>query len=97
MPAKNFAAVRDRAARMIRDRLSEHPSMYAACKAVAPKLDVGPESLPRWVSHFQVDAGQGIDRAPMSSRRCGKNAGSQLNARFNAENYHVLMISTLHM
>ncbi|MGL3804614.1 IS3 family transposase [Paeniglutamicibacter sp. R2-26] len=58
MPKKYPAEVRDRAVAMVVDRLSEYPSVYAACKALAPKLDVGPESLRRWVDQSQVDAGQ---------------------------------------
>lgn len=42
MPKKYPAEVRDRAVRMVNDRLSEYPSVFAACKALAPKLDVGP-------------------------------------------------------
>ncbi len=57
MPKKYPAEVRERAVRMVLDRLSEYPSVYAACKAVAPKLDVGPESLRRWVVQAQVDSG----------------------------------------
>ncbi len=57
MPKKYPVEVRDRAVRMVLDRLSEYPSVYAACKALAPKLDVGPESLRRWVVQSQVDAG----------------------------------------
>ncbi|WP_431711863.1 transposase [Glutamicibacter uratoxydans] len=57
MPKKYPAEVRERAVRMVLERLSEYPSVYAACKAVAPKLDVGPESLRRWVVQAQVDSG----------------------------------------
>lgn len=57
MPKKYPAEVRDRAVRMVIDRLSEYPSVFAACKALAPKLDVGPESLRRWVIQTQVDSG----------------------------------------
>lgn len=42
--------------RMTLDRLSEYPSVYAACNALAPTL--GPESLLRWVVQAQVDAGE---------------------------------------
>ena len=42
---------------MVLDRLSEYPSVYAACKAEAPKLEVGPESLRRWVLQARVDTG----------------------------------------
>lgn len=57
MPKKYPAEARDRAVRMVIDRLSEYPSVFAACKALAPKLDVGPESLRRWVLQAQVDTG----------------------------------------
>lgn len=63
MPKKYPAEVRDRAVRMVVDRLSEYPSVYAACKALAPKLDVAPESLRRWVVQSQLDAGQPEGRA----------------------------------
>ena len=49
---------RDRAVRMTMDPLSEYPSVYAACKALAPKLGVGPESLRRCVVQAQIDAGE---------------------------------------
>ncbi|MBP2411466.1 transposase-like protein [Arthrobacter stackebrandtii] len=58
MPKKYPAEVRDRAVRMVVDRLSEYPSVFAACKALAPKLDVGHESLRRWVLQAQTDAGE---------------------------------------
>lgn len=57
-PKKYPAEARDRAVRMVLDRLFEYPSIYAACKALAPKLDVGPESLRRWVLQAQVDTGE---------------------------------------
>ncbi|WP_183662812.1 IS3 family transposase [Neomicrococcus aestuarii] len=58
MPKQFPPEVRDRAVRMTMDRLSEYPSVYAACKALAPKLGVGPESLRRWVVQAQIDAGE---------------------------------------
>ena len=58
MPKKYPTEARDRAVRMVFDRLSEYPSVFAACKALAPKLDVGPESLRRWVLQAQVDTGE---------------------------------------
>jgi transposase len=39
---------RHRAVRMVFDRLDEDPSLYAAREAIAPKLGVGCELLPRW-------------------------------------------------
>jgi transposase len=58
MPKQFPPEVRDRAVRMIMDRLSEYPSVHAACKALAPKLGVGPESLRRWVVQAQIHAGE---------------------------------------
>ena len=50
MPKQFPPEVRDRAVRMTVDRLSEDLSVYAACKALAPKLGIGPESLRRLIS-----------------------------------------------
>ncbi len=58
MPKQFPPEVRDRAVRMTVDRLSEYPSVYTACKALAPKLGVGAESLRRWVVQAQIDAGE---------------------------------------
>lgn len=57
MPKKFPPEVRDRAVRMTLDRVSEYPTMSAACKALAPKLDVGVETLRKWVVQAQIDAG----------------------------------------
>lgn len=58
MHKKHPTEVRDRTVCMVLDRLSEYPSVYAACTALTPKLDVSPESLGRWVDRSQVDDGQ---------------------------------------
>jgi transposase len=49
---------RERAVKMVLDRLSEYRSVYAACQALASKLAVHPESLRVWVKQAQVDAGR---------------------------------------
>lgn len=57
MPKKFPPEVRDRAIRMTLDRLDEYDSVSAAAKALAPKLNVGVETLRRWVLQAQIDAG----------------------------------------
>ena len=58
MPKKYPPEVRDRAVRMALDRLGEYESVSKAAKALAPKLNVGTETLRRWVIQAQIDAGQ---------------------------------------
>src|SRR4051794_18990464 len=42
--------VRDRAVRMVADRLSDHPSEWATITTVARELGIGsPETLRRWI------------------------------------------------
>lgn len=57
MPRKYPAEVHDRAVRMALDRLGEYPSVWAACRALAPKLGVGAETLRKWIVQAQIDAG----------------------------------------
>ena len=49
---------RDRAVRMLLDRLDYYPSMFAACNAIGPKLGIGSETLRRWLTQAQTDTGQ---------------------------------------
>lgn len=55
---------RERATRMVVDRLSEYPSAWAAAYALGPKLGVGAETLRKWIVQSQVDGG---DRQGLSS------------------------------
>jgi transposase len=43
---------------MVLDRLEEYGSVWAAARALGPKLGVGPESLRKWALQAQVDQGQ---------------------------------------
>jgi transposase len=49
---------RERAVKMVLDHLDEYRSVYAACRAIGPKVGVGAESLRRWTLQAQVDASQ---------------------------------------
>ena len=57
MPKKYPSEQRERAIRMVMDRLEEYPSPWAAAQALGPKLGVGPETLRKWVVQAQVDQG----------------------------------------
>lgn len=57
MPKQYPKQQRERAVRMVQDHLSEYDSPYLACKAIAPKVGVGVESLRRWVSQAAIDTG----------------------------------------
>lgn len=56
IPKKYPAEVHDRAVRMALDLLKDYPSVWAAWQALAPKLDVGAETLRKWIVQAQVDA-----------------------------------------
>jgi len=50
------AEQRERAVKMVLDHLDECSSPFAACKAIAPKLGVGVESLRTWTRQALIDA-----------------------------------------
>lgn len=60
MPAKYPQSFKDRAVRMVLDRLESDEdglSSYQVIKATAPKLNISVESLRRWVEQAAVDSG----------------------------------------
>ena len=60
---------RERAVKMVLDHLGEYRSVYAACRAIGPKVGVGAESLRRWVLQAQVDA---AERAGVTSAEAAR-------------------------
>lgn len=59
MPSKYPQSFRDRAMRMVVDRMEadEGLTQYQAIKEIAPKLNISTESLRRWIEQSQIDAG----------------------------------------
>ncbi len=57
MPKKYPTDQRDRALRMTLERLDDYPSPWAAAQALGPKLNVGAETLRKWIVQAQVDGG----------------------------------------
>lgn len=64
MPKRYPAEQRERATRMVLDRLDEYASPWAAAQALGPKLGVGAETLRKWVVQAQAD--QGVGSGPTS-------------------------------
>ena len=60
MPVKYGKSFRDRAVRMVLDRLENDRSLSqsAVIKEVAPRLGIANETLRRWANQEQVDTGQ---------------------------------------
>ncbi|SDL37427.1 transposase [Microbacterium azadirachtae] len=60
MPRKYPQSFKDRAVRMVSDRLESDEdglSSYQVIKVTAPKLNISVESLRRWVEQASVDSG----------------------------------------
>lgn len=59
MPRKYPQQFKDRAMRMVTDRLEDDEglSRYQAIKLVAPKLNIASETLRRWIERAEIDAG----------------------------------------
>jgi transposase-like protein len=48
-PKQFSPEVRKRAVRLLREQAKDHPSQWAAIRAIAPKLGCTTETLRRWV------------------------------------------------
>ncbi|XQM34408.1 Transposase [Cupriavidus sp. H19C3] len=50
--------VRERAVRLVREQRSEHPSLWAAVKSIAPMIGCTSQTLLGWVKQEQVESGE---------------------------------------
>src|SRR5512140_638601 len=50
--------VRERAVRLVLEQRMAHPSLWAAVKAIAPKIGCSAHTLLKWVEREQIDKGQ---------------------------------------
>jgi len=50
--------VRERAVRLVREQRSEHPSLWAAVEAIAPKIGCTSATLLGWIKREEVDSGE---------------------------------------
>ena len=57
-PPKYTAEFRERGVRLLMEHRTEHPSHYAAYRAIAPKLGGSPDSLRFWRLRAERDAGE---------------------------------------
>ena len=82
MPQKYPQSFRDRAVRLVSDRLEaeDKPSTYQAIGEVAPKLGIANESLRRWVNQSRVDSGEvpGVSSDERSEIRRLKRENAEL-------------------
>jgi transposase-like protein len=57
MPKKISPEVKDRAVRMVLEHQQDYPSVTAAAQAVARQLNLGRETVRRWVVQAEIDGG----------------------------------------
>lgn len=52
------AEMRERAVRMVRERIAENGERFGAVTVVARQLGIGTESLRNWLHQAEIDSGQ---------------------------------------
>jgi transposase len=57
MPKPYPTEVRERAARLVLETRDQYKTEYEAIRSISAKLDVGAESLRKWVRQAEIDTG----------------------------------------
>ena len=73
---------KDRATKMVLDRLNEYPSVWAGAQALAPKLGIGAETLRKWVVQPGLSRAA---RAPPRTYRSWKKKPPSYRAHTDAQ------------
>lgn len=92
MPKQYSQDVKNRAVVYVLDRLDRYKSVYGACQDLGPKLNVGKETLRRWVVQAQVDAG---DRTGPSSEELAEIKALKSKVRDLEETNEILRQSAI--
>jgi transposase len=71
MPNECPVKGRERAIRVTLDRLKDYPSLWADVSDLAPKLNVGAETLRKWTLQAQSDAGDRVGPQAISWTKFG--------------------------
>ena len=94
MPKKIDDELRARAVRLVQDHQGEYSSLTAAAAVVAKQLEVGKESVRRWVIQSQIDVGQ---RAGASSDELAEIKALKAENRRLREHVEILRRATTYV
>jgi transposase len=92
MPKKISPEVKDRAVRMVLDHQQDYPSVTAAAQAVAKQLNLGRETVRRWVVQADIDGG---GRPGMTSAEHGEIKRLKAENRRLRESVEILQAATV--
>ncbi len=92
MPKRISPEVKDRAVRLVLEHQQDYPSLTAAAQAVAKQLNLGRETVRRWVVQAQIDGGS---RVGMTSEDHAEVKRLKAENRRLRENVEILQAATV--
>ena len=92
MPKRISPEVKDRAVRLVLEHQQDYPSLTAAAQAVAKQLNLGRETVRRWVVQAQIDGGS---RGGMTSEDHAEVKRLKAENRRLRENVEILQAATV--